>query len=126
MLSVIYPREAKIMIFDETYRTHKVIDMGAGLNMHEFMTVDGGRRSLQTTRIDKRISAERSKLLDFDGECFVKFDGIQERDTESWEVVNEWSSEGRVAFNESYMTQGPPESRCAREEPWDFAYVDVV
>lgn len=128
MLSLVYPRGGKAIIFDEAYQINKTIDMGdeelrenePALNVHEFATVENGTKALHLTRVPKKTSRKNSELVDFDGECFAIFDGIKESDTKTWDTTHTWNSEGHIGLDESYVTQEPISKRCAGEGPWDF------
>ena len=121
MLSAIYHHKGTAAIFDKTYQVHKIIEMGdnakelredePALNMHEFTTVDNGGKALYMTRRLRKASREASKS--------VGFDVIEELDTQTWETINEWSSEGQIGLDESYAADDPL-NKCSKEDPWDY------
>ena len=129
MLSAISHHKGTATIFDETYQVHKIIEMGDNakelqenvptLNMHEFTTVDNGRKALYMTRLLRRASREASKAVGFDSECYTTFDVIEELDTRTWETTNEWSSEGHIGLDESYAADDPL-NKCTKEDSWDY------
>ena len=126
MLSLVYPREGQAMIFDESYQVVKSVSVGdtrnnrLRLNSHEFTTVDGGRKALYLMRSPKRTSRKNSEVVDFDGNCFALFDGIEEVDTKTWESIHMWNSEGHIGLDESYVTGETIRERCAGDRPWDY------
>jgi hypothetical protein len=129
MLSAISRHNGTATIFDETYQVHKIIAMGdnakelrenePALNMHEFTTVDNGRKALYMTRRLRKASREASKSVGFDSECYTTFDVIEELDTQTWETINEWSSEGQIGLDESYAADDPL-NKCSTKDPWDY------
>lgn len=128
MLSVIYPHTGEAHIFDETYQLHKKVDMGSmetsegeeAMNMHEFTTVADGTKALHLTHMLRKVSNEDYGLADFDGECLTLYDMVRELDTNTWDLTNKWTSEGRIAIAETYLTREPAERRCGRQRGWAY------
>ena len=129
MLSVVYPRGGKAIIFDDGYQIHKIIDMGdenlreneVGLNPHEFTTSTDGAKALFLTRLPKRTSMRNSVLVNFNDECYAIFDGIKEIDTRTWNTSHMWNSEGpHWTRRKLWSHMALYKSDAQEKRPWDF------
>jgi hypothetical protein len=129
MLSLIQPHEGEATILDQTYTIRKNIALGPeklslnqrSLNMHEFKTADNGTRALHLTRLPKKASRQNSKVIGYDGNCYVGYDGFEELDVSTWEPTFTWNSEDHIGLDESFVTQQPVEKRCGkRRKAWEF------
>ena len=134
MLSLIHEHEGRAVIIDDSYNIYHQMHFGSHhltmnepkMNMHEFTTVDNGTRALHLFRMPKKASRKNSRVVGYDGECYVDYNGFREMDTETWETVFEWDSEGHIGLDESFVTQDPIDQRCGDpDKPWDFLSVQL-
>lgn len=112
------------IILDNTYQRGREIEDRAGrgtMNMHEYNTIDAGRRALTITF--------ESKLADLnvDGETqkmFIGNNGFSEIDTETGEPVFSWWALDHIDPTESLVEQ--PSGPGSYGSPWDAYHINSV
>ena len=106
MLTFISHQNGKAYLVDETYNIRKEIDLTNGgeerVNGHEFAVVDDGTRAIHFINPSEFATKEDSATIDYDGQCYVRFHGFRELDTQSWEPTFSWKERGHISLNESY------------------------
>ena len=106
MLTFISHENGKAYLVEETYNIHKEVDLTNGgtekVNGHEFAVVDKGTKALYFTNPNAYATREQSETIGFKGNCFVRFHGFRELDTQSWEPVFSWDEADHISLNESY------------------------
>lgn len=107
--------------FEEKYKVGVVNDLSA-FNMHEFNILDGGESALACSY--KSQYTDLSALGRPDDHSWIIAGGILELDTETGEVLFEWSSFNNVLVDESvkiYQNSYPSD-----RPGWDYIHVNSV
>lgn len=122
LLSMLYAVEGSAYLLDKHYQVQETVftgETGVVFNMHDFNTVEDGKRFLYLQRNITETSAETSLAeIGYDGPCQVTFPGFEERDVRTKQLIYKWDASGKISMNDSTLLFLEPEERCA--EFWDF------
>lgn len=127
-LSMLYAVEGNAYILDEAYAVQEKVFTGVTgvtFNMHDFHTIEDGRKYLYLQRNITEASEEMSmQELGFNGKCKVTFPGIEERDVKSKNILWKWDGTGNIPFSDSTMNFAPAEVRCSSH--WDYLHSNAI
>ncbi|KAK3711907.1 hypothetical protein LTR37_009425 [Vermiconidia calcicola] len=127
MLSMVYRHEFGA-ILDNKYQIHKkaYVEPDVDFNMHEFNVVDNATRLLLMRMKTKRTSREISAEVGYDGKCNVRFNGFEERDSETLEPTFTWLAEGIIPLDESMLDNVPFKYLCNDDNGWDYVHCNSI
>ncbi|KKK16333.1 hypothetical protein ARAM_007586, partial [Aspergillus rambellii] len=105
--------------YQEEYKVPVVNDLGS-FNMHEFNVLDGGKSALAC--LYRSEETDLSTIGRPDERSWIVAGGLLELDTQTGEVLFEWSSYQQVQVDESVKVY--PDSRPSDRPGWDYVHVN--
>jgi hypothetical protein len=124
VLSFLEVRAGGAIILDDKYSKIETVTIDH-LNMHEFLITEGGTKALALNAVPRLATPEDSATVAYDGQCHAQFDGLAEYDLSTGNTTFSWSSYGKIALSESYVTQSPVAERCSRGD-WDYLHLNSI
>lgn len=123
MLTMLYPHGEHAWLMNERYEVESKVYIGISAvttNMHEFQVVDDGRTGLYLTKVNKKASWGDSIAVGYNGECYVEFNGFEERDIATGTLRYAWNSEDHITLDESAMYIAGDDGACEGSGSWDW------
>lgn len=125
-LTGILLRKQKGYIINDHYEIDEVIPLrghGFSMNLHDFHPIENGTKVLSmTTRHAKATKAEMQAIGE-KGSCTLLHCGFFEYNATTWETLFDWSSEGRIHPDETFVE---PQPQCKRGKKWDYLHANSV
>ena len=112
------------VVLDNSYNYVQTVDESSGrgtMNMHEFTTIDDGRRALMITYGSRLTDVVKHNVP---SKTFVGNNGFSEVETATGNSVFSWWALDHIDPAESRVPH--PSGRLSYESPWDFFHLNSI
>lgn len=145
MASLIVHENDAAYLLDNTYELHQTIpmisekdvppsiwqilkDKNKKTNFHDFRVSEDGARAFMLTKLFENTTVEESKLVGYEGNCSVIWQGIKEVDISTNQTLFVWSAHGHIAMDEGTFALPSIDHECELEPPdgWGITHFNSI